>query len=158
MIYTLLDSPIGDLMGVGDGTSINGLFTVGHHRRPDPAWTRDDRAFADLRGQLAEYFAGRRRAFDLVLASDGTAFQRSVWAALREVPYGQTASYAQIAARVGSPTAYRAVGSANGRNPLSIIVPCHRIVGADGKLIGYAGGIEAKRWLLAHERAQLGRS
>lgn len=155
MLYTLLDSPIGDLMGVGDGTCLSGLFTVGQHRRPDAAWTRDEGAFTDLHGQLAEYFAGRRRTFDLMLAPVGTAFQRAVWTALREVPYGRTASYAQIAARVGSPTAYRAVGSANGRNPLSIIVPCHRVVGADGRLIGSAGGIEAKRWLLAHERAQM---
>ena len=155
MIYTIMDSPIGQLMGVGDGRTVNGLFTVGHHRQPNPVWTRDDGALGDLRTQLQEYFAGSRRVFDLPLASDGTGFQRSVWAALREVPYGQTASYAQIAARVGSPTAYRAVGSANGRNPLSIIVPCHRIVGANGLLIGYAGGIDAKRWLLAHERAHL---
>lgn len=161
MRFTIIDSPIGELMGIGESArpgalaTLAGLFTIGHHRRPDPVWTREDGAFTDLRSQLAEYFAGTRRQFDLPLAADGTGFQRSVWAALRDVPYGQTASYAQIAAKVGSPSAYRAVGSANGRNPLSIIVPCHRIVGADGKLVGYAGGIDAKRWLLAHERAHL---
>jgi methylated-DNA-[protein]-cysteine S-methyltransferase len=108
-----------------------------------------DRAAA----QLGEYFAGERRVFDLPRAAGGTPFQRLVWDALIEIPYGQTRSYQEIAARIGRPTASRAVGAANGQNPLAIIVPCHRVVGADGTLTGYAAGVPRKEWLLRHERA-----
>lgn len=101
--------------------------------------------------QLAEYFAGTRTAFDLPLAAEGTAFQQAVWQALREIPYGETRNYGELAATLGKPTASRAVGMANGKNPLAIVVPCHRVVGADGRLTGYSGGLARKEWLLAHE-------
>jgi len=102
--------------------------------------------------QLAEYFAGDRRTFDLPLAPEGTTFQRRVWDALLRISYGETWSYGRLAREIGSPSASRAVGAANGKNPLSIIVPCHRVVGVNGALTGYAGGVTAKQWLLAHER------
>jgi methylated-DNA-[protein]-cysteine S-methyltransferase len=155
VIYTLVESPIGDLLATGDGTSVTGLFTPGHNRTPLPDWTFDNDAFAGLRRQFKEYFAGHRRDFDLPLHATGTAFQEAVWKGLREIEYGRTESYGQLATRVGSPSAVRAVGAANGRNPISIIVPCHRVIGSDGSLTGYAGGIDAKRWLLAHEQANL---
>ena len=107
------------------------------------------------RDQLREYLAGTRTAFDLPLDPRGTAFQRAVWRELAAIPFGETRSYADIARALGQPTATRAVGAANGRNPLSIVVPCHRVVGSDGALTGFAGGIEGKRWLLAHEGARL---
>lgn len=110
------------------------------------------------RNQLGEYFAGTRIVFDLPLAPRGTAFQRAVWAALCAIPYGETRSYAQIARVVDRPTAFRAVGAANGRNPLSIVAPCHRVVGSDGALTGFAGGLPAKQWLLAWERETIARS
>lgn len=105
--------------------------------------------------QLQRYFAGELAGFELPLAPVGSVFDRRVWTELTAIPFGHTASYAQIAARVGSPRAMRAVGAANGRNPLAVIVPCHRVIGASGKLVGYAGGLERKQWLLAHESAQL---
>ena len=117
------------------------------------AWTQDDGAapFAEARRQLGEYFAGRRTTFDLPLAPVGTAFQRRVWEELRHIPHGETVSYGELARRIGSPTSCRAVGMANGRNPFSIIVPCHRVVGANGKLVGYAGGMPRKEALLRLE-------
>ncbi|MCA8974064.1 MAG: methylated-DNA--[protein]-cysteine S-methyltransferase [Planctomycetes bacterium] len=114
------------------------------------AWT--DGTDSPARRQLAEYFAGRRREFELPLAPRGTPFQLEVWAALRTIPFGSTCSYADIAARIGRPNAVRAVGAANGRNPIAIIVPCHRVIGRDGSLTGYAGGLDRKRRLLQHER------
>ena len=118
---------------------------------------RDDTAFDDVRGQLAEYFAGDRTAFDLPLHPTGTAFQQRVWAALREIPYGETRSYGVQASAIGAPvSASRAVGTANGQNPISIIVPCHRVIGANGALVGYGGGLPAKRWLLGHEAQHAG--
>jgi methylated-DNA-[protein]-cysteine S-methyltransferase len=149
--YTLIDTPLGTMLATGDGAgAISGLW---FDREPDAAWTRDDDAFAALREQLDDYFAGRRDRFDLELAAVGTPWQRRVWTALMGVPYGQTMSYAELAARLGRPTACRAVGAANGRNPISVIVPCHRLIGSDGSLTGYAGGLERKAWLLDHERA-----
>jgi methylated-DNA-[protein]-cysteine S-methyltransferase len=109
---------------------------------------------AELRRQLAEYFSGERRAFDLRLAPRGTPWQRAVWAALLTVPYGETIGYAELAARAGRPGAARAAGAANGRNPIAIVLPCHRVVGAGGRLTGYAGGVDAKAWLLALERGE----
>jgi len=108
---------------------------------------RDSRA----RQQLAEYFAGKRRDFDLTLAPRGTEFQQEVWAALRTIPFGATCCYADIAERIGRPSAMRAVGAANGKNPIAIVVPCHRVIGRDGSLTGYGGGLDRKRWLLEHE-------
>lgn len=153
MIYTHLDSPIGDLLLVGDGEALTALYTAEHVRRPVPDGHRDDEAFEAARQQLAEYFRGARESFDLELRPAGTAFQHVVWAELRRIDYGSTASYAQIAQRIARPAAVRAVGAANGRNPISIIVPCHRVVGSDGRLTGYAGGLAAKQWLLEHERS-----
>lgn len=107
--------------------------------------------FGALRAQLGEYFAGARRAFELPLSGRGTQAQRAVWRALADIPFGEVQSYAELARAVGAPRSARAVGAANARNPLSIVVPCHRVIGSDGSLTGYAGGLEAKRWLLAHE-------
>ena len=156
-VYAVVSSPIGELLLVSDTESLIGLYTPGHGRHPAPDWTHDPGhpVLATTRVQLIEYFVGTRRAFDLPLASTGTAFQEAVWKGLRDIEYGHTESYFQLATRIGSPTAVRAVGAANGRNPISIVVPCHRVIGADGSLTGYAGGIEAKRWLLDHERVAL---
>lgn len=115
---------------------------------PHDDWTRDDTAFDDAAAQLREYFAGKRTAFDLPLAPRGTDFQLAVWNALQRIPYGQTRSYRDVALTIGKPAAIRAVGAANGANPLPIVVPCHRVIGANGSLTGYAGGMEAKRLLL----------
>lgn len=147
MTWTLIeDTPVGPLRLDTDGDALTGLrFGLG-----TPAGDRDDadpvlRAAAD---QLAEYFAGERHGFDLPLTPRGTAFQQSVWAQLRLIPYGTTVSYGEIARRLGAPNAFRAVGLANGRNPIAIVVPCHRVVGADGSLTGFGGGMPAKRTLL----------
>jgi methylated-DNA-[protein]-cysteine S-methyltransferase len=131
-----------------------------HEQRHAPeipaACEHDDGAFADVLAQLRAYFAGELRDFDVALELAGTAFQREVWQALREIPYGETISYGELAARVGRPGASRAVGLANGRNPIAIIVPCHRVIGADGSLTGFGGGLARKRWLLEHEGVQRG--
>ena len=151
--YTLIDSPLGPLTALRDDVGLTGLYlpTGRHVVRISSSWERDDTAFDDVRLQLGEYFAGTRTAFELPLHAAGTAFQKLVWKQLCEIGYGQTASYGQTAVAVGSPDAARAVGLANGQNPISIIVPCHRVMGANGSLTGYGGGIDAKRWLLAHE-------
>jgi methylated-DNA-[protein]-cysteine S-methyltransferase len=117
-----------------------------------PRWQRDDDAFAETRRQLEEYFAGERTSFDLPLDMHGHEFERRVWAALRQIPYGETVSYGEIAERIGAPGAARAVGLANGRNPVAIIVPCHRVIGANGKLTGFGGGLPMKRALLDLEQ------
>lgn len=153
---TTTPSPVGPLHLVvdGDGRLTHLLFE--REGRPSPIVTAasPDRApLAPVLAQLDEYFAGVRHEFDLPVAPHGTAFQLSAWAALRDIPYGETRSYTQQAAAIGRPAAVRAVGAANGRNPVSIVVPCHRVVGAAGSLTGYGGGLAAKRWLLAHERA-----
>ncbi|MEO6502130.1 MAG: methylated-DNA--[protein]-cysteine S-methyltransferase [Jatrophihabitantaceae bacterium] len=150
-IHSYVDSPLGPLLLTGDGQALTGLYTEQHGRKPTELGERDDAEFAQARAELEEYFAGRRDDFDVPLNPRGTAFQRAVWQALRQIRYGSTMSYRQVAEQVGNPKAVRAVGSANSRNPISIIVPCHRVVGSDGKLIGYAGGFSAKRWLLDHE-------
>lgn len=154
-IHTTVASPIGDLLLVRDGPALTALYLRADRQ---VAADRDDDAFDDVRGQLDEYFGGERTDFDLELAPSGTAFQQRVWAALREIPYGRTASYGEIARRIGSPTSSRAVGLANGRNPISIIVPCHRVIGASGKLVGYGGGLDRKRALLELESAVLATS
>ena len=153
---TTTPSPVGPLQLVadGDGRLTHLLFEHGGRTSPVVTAARQDRApLASVLAQLDEYFDGVRHEFDLPVAPHGTAFQLSAWAALRDIPYGQTRSYAQQAAAIGRPAAVRAVGAANGRNPVSIVVPCHRVVGAAGSLTGYGGGLAAKRWLLAHERA-----
>ena len=152
---TTVDSPIGplDLIADGDGALTHLLFRGEKHFEPVHRGLRADPGpFAAARAQLEEYFGGERTTFDLPLAPSGTAFQLAAWAALRAIPYGETRSYAAQARAIGRPTAVRAVGAANGRNPLGIVVPCHRVVGGDGSLTGYGGGIDRKRWLLGHER------
>jgi len=158
MKYSYVESPLGALLIIADDAGITGLWlpTGKNARQPGPGWARDDAAFDDARTQLAEYFAGTRTEFDLPLKPVGSEFQLRCWAALSEIPFGRTASYGEQAARIGRPTASRAVGLANGQNPISIIVPCHRVVGADGSLTGYGGGLDAKRWLLSHEAAHSG--
>lgn len=150
LLYTTLESPIGELLLVGDGHVLCGLYMQAAPRPKAirPSWTRADAPFAAAVEQLQQYFAGERTTFDLPLAIDGGAFQRRVWRALLDIPYGETASYGEIAARIGAPGAARAVGLANGRNPIAVIVPCHRVIGADGTLTGYGGGLERKRLLL----------
>jgi methylated-DNA-[protein]-cysteine S-methyltransferase len=148
--YGRADSPIGELLLVGGPDGLAGVYFDGHQNAPsvEADWTHDEAQFDDARAQLEEYFRGARTEFDLQLNPSGTAFQQTVWNALREVPYGETTSYGAIAERIGRPTASRAVGTANGRNPLCIVVPCHRIVGSAGALTGYAYGVDRKRWLL----------
>lgn len=144
----VIDSPIGPLRLVADRGALCGVALAPGATPGGPA---PDPVLEEAERQLAEYFAGARRTFDLPLRLDGTAFQQQVWAALRSIPYGATRTYADIARALGRPTATRAVGAANARNPLAIIVPCHRVIGTDGRLTGYAGGLPAKRRLLAHE-------
>ncbi|MCL2781678.1 MAG: methylated-DNA--[protein]-cysteine S-methyltransferase [Actinomycetia bacterium] len=161
MRYAHIDSPLGALLLVGDESGLAGLhLTTGRGAiTPSPAWEPAATAdFADARAQLDEYFAGARQRFELALRPAGTPYQLRVWAALRDIPYGATTSYGELAAAIGSPAGARAVGLANGRNPISIIVPCHRVVGADGSLTGYGGGLPAKRWLLDHEARHAGRA
>ena len=152
-------SPVGDLTLVASDAGLVAVLW----ENDDPARVRLGSPAASLghpvlgatHEQLAEYFAGERRAFDLPLDYRGTHFQQQVWAALLAIPYGETRSYAQIAAAIGRPTACRAVGAANGRNPISIVAPCHRVVGSDGRLTGFAGGLAVKERLLALERTAL---
>lgn len=153
--YTCLDSPIGRLLVAGDGSALTCIsFERGRRPvRPGADWTRAEQPFRDAASQLRAYFAGRLRRFDLPLKPHGTDFERLVWSALTEIPYGCTIAYGELAARIGRPTASRAVGLANGRNPLPIVIPCHRVIGANGALTGYGGGLETKRWLLSLEGA-----
>jgi methylated-DNA-[protein]-cysteine S-methyltransferase len=152
--FSYFESPIGRLLLTSDGTALTGLYMEPSHKaQSTDGWT-EDVTVAPLSAtvrQLTEYFDGTRREFDLPLRLQGTTFQTRVWRELTEIPYGQTWSYGQLAQRIDKPSASRAVGLANGRNPISILVPCHRVIGADGSLTGYGGGIERKRWLLAHE-------
>jgi methylated-DNA-[protein]-cysteine S-methyltransferase len=164
--FTEMESPIGSLLVRGTALGLTGLFMDKHRHGPDAAeqlgWQRDDASFKEARAQLTDYFAGRRKTFDLAIDREslgGTPFQRSVWSELEKIPYGVTISYGELARRIGNQNAVRAVGLANGRNPLSIVVPCHRVIGANGTLTGYGGGLERKRWLLDFEQggALLGR-
>lgn len=160
-MQTTAPSPIGDLTLTADPSSgaLTGLFMVDHRHRPDLEnfgpqleGSDADTVFGPAMLQLGEYFAGDRLTFDLPTQAVGTAFQLDVWAQLAMIPYGETITYAELALRIGNPKAVRAVGLANGRNPLSIVVPCHRVVGSNGSLTGFGGGIERKRYLLALER------
>ena len=150
MKYGYVDSPVGELLVLRDDTGLRGLYFPDHVRGPqhDPQWERDDEAMTDVRAQLAEYFTGTRRAFDLPLSPSGTAFQERVWKGLVELPYGTTTTYGALATAIGAPGSARAVGPAVGRNPLSILIPCHRVLGSTGALTGFAGGLTAKRALL----------
>ncbi len=153
MIHSYFDSPIGKLLLTSDGQSLTALYTAEHGRLPVDPGPRADTEFTVIKEQLGQYFAGERTRFDLPLTLGGTEFQRRVWQLLQTIEFGDTRSYGQLAAELGNPNASRAVGSANGRNLISIIVPCHRVVAGSGKLAGYAGGLTAKQWLLQHERA-----
>ena len=152
----VLDSPIGPLTLAGVNDRLQHLRMADQTYEPNRVgWERDDAAFPAAAEQLNEYFAGTRIEFDLTLDLIGTEFQRRVWEALLTIPYGQTRTYGQIAASIGSPSASRAVGLANGHNPISLIVPCHRVIGANGKLTGYGGGLERKRHLLDMEEQRV---
>jgi len=154
-MHAVISSPVGELTLVGHDDTLTALYFPEHVRRPgqESFGPRDAAAFPQAAAQLAEYFAGTRTTFDLALAPRGNGFQRKVWAQLTEIPYGETRTYGQLAAALGDPGLARAVGAANGQNPLSIIVPCHRVVGSTGKLTGYAGGLHRKAYLLELETA-----
>ncbi|MGE0126979.1 MAG: methylated-DNA--[protein]-cysteine S-methyltransferase [Blastocatellales bacterium] len=149
-LFTKLDSPVGELLLTSNGEAITGLFMEEHKGEAKPIndWRRDDGMFREAAKQLRAYFGGELIEFDLPLAAAGTEFQRSVWAELLKIPYGSTINYGELARRLGNHNASRAVGSANGQNPISIIIPCHRVIGSDGNLTGYGGGIERKKFLL----------
>lgn len=152
-VTTSMDSPIGELTITAVGGSLTGVYM--HEQRHAPklpdGCRRDDLELRHVVEQLQAYFAGYRTDFDIPMTMHGTDFQKRVWAGLCEIPYGETISYGELARRVGSPDAFRAVGLANGRNPIAIIVPCHRVIGANGSLTGYGGGLDRKVWLLEHE-------
>jgi methylated-DNA-[protein]-cysteine S-methyltransferase len=164
MSYVTLDSPIGPLTLVAEDGTLTKLFMDAQRHAPEPATfgapgDPADEPFASAAAQLTAYFAGELTAFDLPLAPAGTPFQRQVWGALQQIPYGTTMSYGELADKLGKPGASRAVGLANGRNPIAIVVPCHRVIGSDGSLTGYGGGLDRKRFLLGLERGvQGGRS
>lgn len=154
MDYTTLQTAVGPLLLAGQAgrLSVIGFATAQQPHEPEPDWRRDDAAFADAKQQLAEYFVGERHSFDLPLELSGTPFQRDVLAALQRIPYGETRSYSDIATAIGRPKAVRAVGAANARNPLPIVLPCHRVIGKGGGLTGFGGGLEVKAQLLDLER------
>ena len=153
--YCLYPSPIGPLLLMSDGEFLTGLHTENDKYKPriQPDWVEGAATvpFDRAREELGQYFQGRRREFSLPLKPAGTVFQKRVWELLCEIPFGETISYGELARRVGNPNASRAVGLANSRNPISIVVPCHRVIGADNSLTGYAGGLDRKRALLEHE-------
>jgi methylated-DNA-[protein]-cysteine S-methyltransferase len=158
--YDYYDSPCGRMLLVADGEALCGAYFVGqkHMHEMEADWVRDSRSAVIVRTkrELDEYFRGKRTTFEVPLAAEGTPFQRAVWKAIADVGFGETISYAELARRAGRPGGARAAGAATGRNPIGIIVPCHRIVGADGSLTGYAGGMDKKRTLLELE-ARVGR-
>lgn len=153
MYYCYLDTPIGELLLAGEDGALAMIgFPKGSMRRdPEADWIYNEKPLATARQQLEEYFAGDRKDFDLPLKIEGTEFQVSVLKALQEIPYGQTVSYGEIAKRIGRPKAVRAVGAANGRNPIPIVVPCHRVIGSSGDLTGFGGGLDTKEALLRLE-------
>ena len=157
--YTYFDTPLQTLLLTSDGNSLTGLYMASQKYRPQVGadWScRDEAApFPQVKAQLAAYFAGTLDAFDLPLDPTGTAFQKQVWQELARIPYGQTLTYGELARRIGNPGASRAVGLANARNPISVVVPCHRVIGATGKLTGYSGGTDRKDALLVFEASVL---
>ena len=157
VFYNWYDSPVGRLLLAGSpaGLSLVRFPRDKHAVRVVPDWIEDRTVFTPVIGQLEEYFAGRRRYFELALRPEGSQFQRAVWTELRSIPYGETISYKDLARRVGKPQAFRAVGAANGANPIPIIIPCHRVIGNDGSLTGFGGGLPLKRRLLELESRQL---
>ncbi len=154
--HTIIDSPIGPITLVAEDRALCGLFMQDHRHQPDVATfgTKSGAAFAQPIEQLNEYFDGVRTEFDLELADSGSPFQRLVWNGLCSIPYGETLSYGELARRIGKPGAARLVGTTNGQNPISIIVPCHRVIGANGDLVGYGGGLDRKEFLLNLEKAR----
>jgi methylated-DNA-[protein]-cysteine S-methyltransferase len=161
-LYSYYSSPFGELLLTSDGEALTGLHLPRHDGSPTPlpepgsGWRRDDRALGKVREQLRDYFAGELFAFELPMRMTGTPFQRLAWDALLTIPFGATVSYGEQARRIGRPAASRAVGAANGRNPIAIIVPCHRVIGSDGSLTGYGGGLDLKRGLIEFEASVLG--
>ena len=158
MNYQFLETPIGTLLIAGDGRAIHRIEFPrdGTAGKPEAGWTESAHGpVGDAVRQLREYFSGKRMDFDLPLDPQGTAFQRGVWKRLEEIPYGETISYGELAKRVGNPKASRAVGAANGQNPIPIVIPCHRVIGANGKLTGFGGGLPTKEKLLELEKGQL---
>ena len=153
--YTFVETPVGPLLIAGERDAVREIHFAG--ATPRDGWTRDDGVLAGAVAQLRAYFAGELRNFDLPLAPSGTDFQQTVWDHLRTIPYGETTTYGTIAHAIGRPKAVRAVGAANGANPLPVVVPCHRVIGNSGALTGFGGGIEVKRWLLEHEARIAGR-
>lgn len=158
--HTLIDAPVGPLTLVADGDAVTGLYFPGHSPLPDdtpfgdrvaPQDVASDGVLAQATTELSEYLAGQRQTFDVTVATHGDGFPEKVWALLRQIPYGETTTYGALAAQLGNPHLAQRVGQVVGRNPVSIIIPCHRVVGADGSLTGYAGGLERKRWLLELE-------
>jgi methylated-DNA-[protein]-cysteine S-methyltransferase len=149
--HLTMDSPVGELLLTADDDGLTGLYLAAEQRAPEPGSTEGGPFLEDVRDQLGGYFDGSRRTFEIALAPPGTAWQRRVWGELGRIPFGETITYTELARRADHPTAIRAAGAANGRNPISIVIPCHRVIGSDGHLTGYAGGLDAKRWLLAHE-------
>jgi len=156
MRYRQLDSPIGSLLVAGDDQGLRYLLFAEGRRaaRPKPEWEPDRSTLTETVRQLTAYFAGKLRFFDVPLAPQGTSFQQQVWRALCDIPYGETTSYGELAHRIGNPKAVRAVGLANGSNPIAIIIPCHRVIGSNGSLTGYGGGLPIKRALLELETGQ----
>jgi methylated-DNA-[protein]-cysteine S-methyltransferase len=155
--YQWTESPVGRLLLVADEGGLRELLFERGRTAPviDASWKDNDRLLREAIRQLRAFFAGERQHFDLELNPQGTGFQQRVWGALQEIPFGETISYRELARRLGNPAASRAVGLANGSNPIAIIIPCHRVIGSNGTLTGYGGGLENKRWLLDFERSQL---
>lgn len=149
-----MESPVGELTLLAEDGRLSGLYMERQKRRPDDdaGWVPDRAMLAPVREQLKAYFAGELREFDVELALKGTPFQEAIWNELRRIPFGETITYAELARRIGKPAAIRAAGAANGRNRIGIIVPCHRVIGANGTLTGYAGGLDKKQWLLEWEK------
>ncbi|MGI8879720.1 MAG: methylated-DNA--[protein]-cysteine S-methyltransferase [Jatrophihabitans sp.] len=160
MYYSTHISPVGELLATAAVVHgpITGLYLPAQNRHPAVDWVRHEATFAVLWAQLTEYFAGSRKCFDLKLAPAGTPLQEEVWRQLQQIEYGDTVTYSELAASVARPGSPRAIGSANARNPISIVIPCHRVIGRNGSLTGYAGGLPAKQWLLTHEGALDGAS
>jgi methylated-DNA-[protein]-cysteine S-methyltransferase len=159
--YKWLESPVGALLLTSNGRSLTGLYMKGQKYLPTQTadWQKSEQLalFVQAQAQMAEYFAHQRQQFDLPLEPEGTAFQKQVWHLLTEIPFGETITYGTLAKMTGNPTASRAVGAANGKNPISIVVPCHRVIASNGALTGYAGGVDRKQWLLQHEQANIER-
>jgi len=156
LYHHTMDSPIGGLLLVGDMDALHGVYFQDGKRgphKPDAGWEPSERPFKEVQRQLKAYFAGKLKDFDLPLSPQGTEFQLKVWKTLRTIPYGKTWSYGELARRIRRPDAQRAVGAANGQNPIPVIVPCHRVIGADGSLTGFGGGLPIKKTLLALEGA-----